>query len=383
MDLLGWDTVFVGTLDTVNQALARCAKELLQTFSYTEDEVSLAGTFGAWSIVPGGSGELLHLRLPVASGRLTGNAGSAAIDLTGIGVVLQVPLQWLGVRDRPNAKALAFDFRKVAGPGSNDPASVQPVLVQDPAGRLTRMQMRAFGHAVAQCLAAQRRKSFVCPRQRRPGQPGHGGMAPSSRQRICICRALGWDDPGSRDLEHSDKPRHLILAAQHRRPAAAGRPQQRRHRRCRRTVHASDRCAGYIAAGLKIGPERLATGNDGLIRSKGPIDLRLPAGSSVPLSSVTASLNDARITLTYRGGFSPQRGVNMTYSATSELELSIDPASLALSFRNLGTTIKKDIQKEWWVRVLEVLGSLTPATMLNIVIDMLLQQVSTIAATQE
>src|SRR3954454_20448278 len=117
MDLFGWDTVFVAAVDKINQALAGAGDVLIQTFTFTEDGVRASGTFGAWSIVPGGSGELLHLCFPIASGQFTRAPGVPAINLAGSKVVLQVPLRWLEGQDAKDTRELAFDLREVAREG--------------------------------------------------------------------------------------------------------------------------------------------------------------------------------------------------------------------------------------------------------------------------
>src|ERR1700739_1933064 len=117
MNLLGWDTVFVGSIDTVNQALAGAGNGVIQTFTFAEDGVGASGAFGAWSIVPGGSGQLLALCFPITSGQFTPAPGAPAIDLPGISVVLQVPLRWLERQDGKASRELVFDLREVAPEG--------------------------------------------------------------------------------------------------------------------------------------------------------------------------------------------------------------------------------------------------------------------------
>ena len=55
MDLFGWDTIFVGGIDTVIRALAGATKELLRSFTITEGGLTESGTFGTWSILTPGT----------------------------------------------------------------------------------------------------------------------------------------------------------------------------------------------------------------------------------------------------------------------------------------------------------------------------------------
>src|SRR5262249_41542792 len=149
----GWDTVFVGSIASVNQALARAGNAVIQTFTFAEDGISASGTFGAWSIVPGGSGQLLHLCFPIASGQFTPAPSARAIDLAGIKVVLQVPLRWLDAHAK-DTRELMFDLREVARKDSQDPAKISVVSVSS-INQLTPNQRGTIGHAIAQYISAR------------------------------------------------------------------------------------------------------------------------------------------------------------------------------------------------------------------------------------
>jgi hypothetical protein len=370
MNLFGWDTVFVGTIETVNQALARAGNGLIQSFSFTEEGISASGTFGAWSIVPGGSGQLLDLCLPIASGQFTPAPGRG-IDLAGINVVLRVPLRWLGAH-ATDTTDLTFDLREVARRDSQDPAKISVVSVS-PTNRLTPIQRSTVGHAIAQYISAHAAQVSFVFASVDPGKLGTAAwLRPVASEYVYVAPAGGatpmlaiLSSVTARDVSSlpCSVDAGLLSGAGSNAAIAIAGPLLMAHI-----------VAPAIAKGLSVGLERLVMTNDGRIRSNGSIDL---GGSSC---SVTASLTDARITLTYDGGSSPQAGVSITYTVISELELAIDPASLALSFRSVGPPItRKDIHKEWWVILLEFLGALSQQT--DVIIQMLVQTIELTLAT--
>ncbi|WP_373504788.1 TULIP family P47-like protein [Aestuariivirga sp.] len=74
ISLQGWDTANVTTFDVVNTAIATQAATP-KTFAGTPADLqaipTVSGNWTAWSIVPGGSGGTLRMKLPIASGTAT------------------------------------------------------------------------------------------------------------------------------------------------------------------------------------------------------------------------------------------------------------------------------------------------------------------------
>lgn len=89
METYGWDTVFATTIDHANKALAASHDKLLPTFNFSMDGYQIDGAFGRWQIVPGGAGKLLHLELPIESGKMIDRSGKS-FDVSGISVVVEV-----------------------------------------------------------------------------------------------------------------------------------------------------------------------------------------------------------------------------------------------------------------------------------------------------
>jgi hypothetical protein len=100
--------------------------------------------------------------------------------------------------------------------------------------------------------------------------------------------------------------------------------------------------APAIARGLEVGPERFVVDGDGRFRSTGPIGM---------LSSVTASLTDARLSLSCTGATDLEAGVSMNFAVTCEFEVAILVPSHSLSFKHIGTTGTKSIEMDGWAKM--------------------------------
>lgn len=150
MDLYGWDTGYATTIAEVNKALAD-PQAVLRSFAVTEQGMTVQGSFGPWSIVAGGAGELLHLQTAITSGTITGG-GAPNADLAGLAVLLEINLQFLPSK-LPSQQDLGFSFKRVGKPGQpSAPGVVTPLRVLDPDKKLSFLQEAVLGAAVAQCL---------------------------------------------------------------------------------------------------------------------------------------------------------------------------------------------------------------------------------------
>ncbi len=153
MNLYGWDTGYATSIVEVNQALADPTVRPV-AFDVTAQGISVQGQFGAWTIVPGGSGQLMRLQTAIASGSISGG-GAPAADLSGLAVVREVNLQLLP-SSLPKQQDLKFNFKTLGVVGTpSGPGVVTPVLVLDPAKKLTFTQGAVFGAAIAQSLCDQ------------------------------------------------------------------------------------------------------------------------------------------------------------------------------------------------------------------------------------
>jgi hypothetical protein len=91
-DTYGWDTVFAIHIDDVNNSIKKAMKanpsDYPVMWSATDDAdgISVVGRFGAWAVVPGGSGGILRMLIPMTAnvtfgGTTTAVSGSAHVDL--------------------------------------------------------------------------------------------------------------------------------------------------------------------------------------------------------------------------------------------------------------------------------------------------------------
>lgn len=153
MNLNGWDTGYATTLAEVNAGLA-APHAVPAAFNVSAQGMQVQGGFGLWSIVPGGAGDLLHLLVAVASGSISGG-GAATVDLAGMSVLIEINLQLLpsGVASQ---QALKFNFKTVGTASTpSAPGVVKPLLVFDPAKKLSFLQSAVFGACIAQSLVDQ------------------------------------------------------------------------------------------------------------------------------------------------------------------------------------------------------------------------------------
>lgn len=90
----GWDTISIVRQDSVNSDLAASWNSLDHEFSYTSDEgYACHGVFDCWSVVNGGGGRLLRLRMPIRSGFF--EASGTSRSLAGAVAIIEVTLSLL------------------------------------------------------------------------------------------------------------------------------------------------------------------------------------------------------------------------------------------------------------------------------------------------
>lgn len=147
MNLDGWDTCSIVSIDLVNQALARGADRTIRTFSYTEDDLEISGHFGAWALAPGGSLRLVSVTMPIAQGAIRAK-GEAETDISGIVLTAQMKLGLIA-GDTPDTSNLAFDT--ILGEGGAEPIKI--VDIDDPSGRLARFDLDMVREALTACLS--------------------------------------------------------------------------------------------------------------------------------------------------------------------------------------------------------------------------------------
>lgn len=346
MDLLGWDAAFVASLDAFNRALATAKDAVVKSFSFSEDGVSASGTFGAWSIVPGGSGQLLDVCLPVVAGQLIPAPGKPAINLASRRIVLRLPLRWLERQDAQQTRELAFDLRKVSQQANPDPSAVSLVSVS-PTDGLTPMQATILGNAIATYVSAHTSDVSFVFAGINPLTLGSAKLRPVTTAYVYL------------DTAGNASPALAILCAVTARNVAADPRIVDATLRPAADANATMVIAGTqlmryaiapaIATGLGVGSDRLVTDDDGRISLTGAVN---------DITSVSASLKDARLSVSWQGSTSEDlgKGITMNFSITCEFALAAVLPALSLSFKKLTVTNTKTIEKTWWLKWLEAMG---------------------------
>ena len=135
MDTGQWDTIYAIHLNQVNAALAKSTGKVPQTFSLSGVDFvpyTVQGQFSRWSVIPGGSGQLIWLQLDIGSGSFmlgTGHQAQSA-PLAGISIQVEVSLQLIPAQ--AGGSTLQFDFKAVGKPGQAVPGLVTPLKLLDP-----------------------------------------------------------------------------------------------------------------------------------------------------------------------------------------------------------------------------------------------------------
>ncbi|MEN8130145.1 MAG: TULIP family P47-like protein [Pseudomonadota bacterium] len=137
MKTSGWDTVFVVNEARLNKLLETHADQVTLDFDVEIPGIEGAraiGKFAPWQIAQGGSNDIIHLRLEIASGTLT--TGSENIDLSGVTLVIATYLDWLSIDNQK--EQLQFDYNRL-GEGGNPPdrGELSVVKLLDPNGVLS------------------------------------------------------------------------------------------------------------------------------------------------------------------------------------------------------------------------------------------------------
>jgi hypothetical protein len=121
MEITGWDWLITLSVDAINKQLA--ASQPLSKFNISgksgllKQNVRLQGVFGKWSI-KGGSGQNLHLELPVSQGTLEiQDVTNRKVDLTD--AVFTIALSLAFSPHDSNSRILLFDLSSAADEGKS------------------------------------------------------------------------------------------------------------------------------------------------------------------------------------------------------------------------------------------------------------------------
>ena len=155
MDTGQWDTIYAIHLNEVNTALAKSTGQMPQTFSLSGVDFvpyTVQGQFSRWSVIPGGSGQLIWLQLDLGTGAFVMGSGSQAQTASLGGVSIQVEVSLQLIPTQAGASALQFNFKAVGKPGQAAPGLVTPLKLLDPHKALNPAMVDALPGLIANFL---------------------------------------------------------------------------------------------------------------------------------------------------------------------------------------------------------------------------------------
>lgn len=151
MKTYNFDYTYALSIDSVNEILQQNLASIDLEVSYSkqtsDSSLTLTGKLAPWSIVTGGSNQLLRFNVPFSSGTLTiteSAFGTFSYDLAGTIVQIEANLGWLGAGSSPNSQGnsgstgLVFNFQSSNLPGTQGNVSAYQVI--DPSGKLQKAE---------------------------------------------------------------------------------------------------------------------------------------------------------------------------------------------------------------------------------------------------
>jgi hypothetical protein len=150
MNLLGWDTVFVSSIDKINQMIQQVMKIKQVTFNYHSTRMDAGGTFGSWKISAGGSSDFINIKVPFQTGNIS--FGGQKINLAGVTPLIQLNLDLLeNSLYKPTAN-LSFDYKSLAN--STNSLNPRSVIVIDPdvTSKLPPIEAAIISSFLGECI---------------------------------------------------------------------------------------------------------------------------------------------------------------------------------------------------------------------------------------
>ncbi|MGO4313602.1 TULIP family P47-like protein [Pseudomonas sp. KB_15] len=137
MQTKGWDTISIVRQDSVNSDMAASWTTLNHEFSYASDEgYACHGVFDCWSVINGGGGRLLRLRMPIRSGFF--EASGISRSLAGAVAIIEVTLSLLpqGSGQMQLKSAFLHKAEHLQQMQGDDGGWLRGITLQDPSGSL-------------------------------------------------------------------------------------------------------------------------------------------------------------------------------------------------------------------------------------------------------
>lgn len=354
MNTYGWDTVFVADIATINAALSKSTAQLVETFEFNSQGFEVNGEFGDWSIVPGGSGNLLLLQLDITSGELT--SGTKTAKLAGLGVIVKISLELLP-SPSGEGSVLAFDFKQVGAEGGGGAGVVSPHGISDPNNVLTPLMASALQQAVAQTLVQNASKiSFVFATVNPTAASAAPWLRPTATAYLYeqlegtttdVLALLNMTaNRGDAGLQQRIDPSVLAGTGN----AAIGLSTE---------LFMANVFRPALAQSLDTSPSKFQVAATGVLTSIGSIAMKTvsAAGESYHpnLTKVVATVQDTLISIEVNGGVSMGMNISMTFRASSRMSVSFSNGSL--KFATYGKpSFSKSVNIPWYDHLFDVFG---------------------------
>ncbi|MDX8362984.1 TULIP family P47-like protein [Cytobacillus sp. IB215316] len=117
MDTMGWDSLYVCSIDRINKQLKNNMNQVITDFSFVkkdpehpDGDVEIHGVFNPWQIELNGSNSLLWFSTPIKSGSL--KIGSNNVyDISGINPIMEMQLHFINSALNVNSTELTFNVQ--------------------------------------------------------------------------------------------------------------------------------------------------------------------------------------------------------------------------------------------------------------------------------
>jgi hypothetical protein len=148
MQNYAWDVVYACSGNYINRQLTENADKLIQSFLYEDSAIRVTGTFGAWQIVPGGSGPLLQFITPITHGSALIKSTNQTFSLDNTIPLVQMQLTFQKGNDQAVIQSLIFNCATLGnGKGDTSPGAVT-VIDPDTSGNLAKQPNGAMAAAL-------------------------------------------------------------------------------------------------------------------------------------------------------------------------------------------------------------------------------------------
>lgn len=133
----GWDTISIVHQESVNSDMAASWPTLDHKFSYSLDQnYSIEGEFDCWSVINGGGGRLLRLRMPIKSGSFSDGTNNWSLTNTVAIIEVTLSLLPLNAEEMQLKSAFLHKANQLNQLQEDEGGWLRGITLQDPNGTL-------------------------------------------------------------------------------------------------------------------------------------------------------------------------------------------------------------------------------------------------------